>query len=256
MSETTMGIYMRALRALYNYAQDKFNLPREEYPFGKNKIVIHTSESSHRAMPDEDFNKFINYKPANKNEEFAHDMFFISFGLAGMNTADILNLKNKNIKSNHELEYVREKTKDRTTKRTAIKMVIPTKVMSLINKYAVLHSEEPEEYIFPFYTNTMTEKQKLRKRKDINRRIDWSLKDICANLDILPITTYWARHTIATKLYNTGESPAVISKLLGHSSIKTTDTYLGQLGLDKKEEVATNVSNLLADYQHNKMHRM
>jgi len=247
MSETTMGIYMRALRALYNYAQDKFNLPREEYPFGKNKIVIHTSESSHRAMPDEDFNKFINYKPANKNEEFAHDMFFISFGLAGMNTADILNLKNKNIKSNHELEYVREKTKDRTTKRTAIKMVIPTKVMSLINKYAVLHSEEPEEYIFPFYTNTMTEKQKLRKRKDINRRIDWSLKDICANLDILPITTYWARHTIATKLYNAGESPAVISKLLGHSSIKTTDTYLGQLGLDKKEEVATNVSSLLAD---------
>ena len=247
MSETTMGIYMRALRALYNYAQDKFNLPREEYPFGENKIVIHTSESSHRATPDEDFNKFINYKPANKNEEFAHDMFFISFGLAGMNTADILNLKNKNIKSNHELEYVREKTKDRTTKRTAIKMVIPTKVMSLINKYAVLHSEEPEEYIFPFYTNTMTEKQKLRKRKDINRRIDWSLKDICANLDILPITTYWARHTIATKLYNAGESPAVISKLLGHSSIKTTDTYLGQLGLDKKEEVATNVSSLLAD---------
>jgi site-specific recombinase XerD len=93
----------------------------------------------------------------------------------------------------------------------------------------------------------MTEKQKLRKRKDINRRIDWSLKDICANLDILPITTYWARHTIATKLYNAGESPAVISKLLGHSSIKTTDTYLGQLGLDKKEEVATNVSSLLAD---------
>ena len=247
MSETTMGIYMRALRALYNYALVKFNLPRENYPFGKNKIVIHTSESSHRAMPDEDFNKFINYKPTNKNEEFAHDMFFISFGLAGMNSADILNLKNKDIKNNNELEYVREKTKDRTTKRIFIKMIIPPKVMSLIKKYAALNPEEPEEYIFPFYNNVMSEKQKLRKRKDVNKAIDRSLRDICNNLSIQPITTYWARHTIATKLYNAGESPAVISKLLGHASIKTTDIYLGQLGLDKKEEVASNVSNLLVD---------
>lgn len=247
LSEATMGIYMRALRAIYNYAQDKFNLPREKYPFGKNKIVIHTSESSHRAMSDEDFTKFISYKPTNKNEEFAHDMFFISFGLAGMNTADIINIKNKEIKNNNELEYVREKTKDRTTKRTVIRMTIPTKVISLIKKYAALHPERPEEYIFPFYNNTMTEKQKLRKRKDVNRAIDRSLKDICNNLSIHPITTYWARHTIATKLYNAGESPAVISKLLGHSSIKTTDTYLGQLGLDKKEEVETNVSSFMEE---------
>lgn len=247
MSETTMGIYMRALRALYNYAQDKFNLPRENYPFGKNKIVIHTSESSHRAMPDEDFNKLKNYKPDNKNEEFAHDMFFISLGLAGMNTADILSLKNKNIKSNNELEYIREKTKDRTTKRTMINMAIPPEVMTLIRKYAALNPEEPDEYIFPFYNNIMTEKQRLRKRKDVNKAIDKSLKIICTNLCIHPITTYWARHTIATKLYNVGVSPAVISKMLGHTSIKTTDIYLGQLGLDKKKEVATNISSILAD---------
>ena len=247
MSETTMGIYMRALRALYNYAQDKFNLPRKDYPFGKNKIVIHTSDSSHRAMSDEDFKKFFNYKPANKNEEFAHDIFFISFGLAGMNTADILNLKNKNIKNNNELEYVREKTKDRTTKRTVISMTIPPEVMVLIRKYAALNPEKPDEYIFPFYNNIMTEKQRLRKRKDVNRAIDRSLKSICINLCILPITTYWARHTIATMLYNIGVSPAVISKMLGHASIKTTDIYLGQLGLDKKKEVATNISSILAD---------
>jgi integrase len=176
-------------------------------------------------------------------------MFFISLGLAGMNTADILNIKNKNIKSNNELEYIREKTKDRTTKRIVINMKIPPEVITLINKYAALNPEEPEEYILPFYNNTMTEKQRLRKRKDINRKIDRSLKDICYNLGIPPVTTYWARHTFATKLYNAGDSPAVISKLLGHSSIKTTDIYLGRLGLDKKEEVATHVSSILAGLQ-------
>ena len=247
LSETTMSIYMRALRAIYNYAQEKFNLPKENYPFGKNKVVIHSSESSHRAMPDEEFNKFINYKPTNKKEEFAYDVFFISFGLAGMNLADIFNLKNKNIKNNNELEYIREKTKDRTTKRVVVNMVIDSKVMSRIKKYAALNPAEPEEYIFPFYNSTMTEKQMLRKRKSLNEDIDKSLKDICNNLDISPITLYWARHTIATKLYNRGSSPAVISKLLGHSSIKTTDTYLGQLSLKTQKEVADNVSSFLED---------
>ena len=95
----------------------------------------------------------------------------------------------------------------------------------------------------------MTEKQRLRKRKDVNRAIDRSLKDICNNIGIAPVTTYWARHTIATKLYNAGQSLTVISKLLGHSSVKTTDSYLGQLGLQKKEEVASCVSGFLAGLQ-------
>jgi len=37
-AEATMGIYMRALRAIYNYAQTRFNLPRERYPFGNNSV--------------------------------------------------------------------------------------------------------------------------------------------------------------------------------------------------------------------------
>lgn len=131
-------------------------------------------------------------------------------------------------------------------------MRIPIKIMSLIKKYAALNPDKPEEYIFPFYSNTMSEKQKLRKRKSINRAIDWSLKDICNNLNIQPITTYWARHTIATKLYNDGKSPAVISRLLGHSSIKTTDTYLGQLNLKTQNDVATSVSSFLEDLSTDK----
>ena len=93
----------------------------------------------------------------------------------------------------------------------------------------------------------MSEKQRLRKRKDVNKRINKYLKEICNKLGIEPVTTYWARHTIATKLYNTGQTSSVISKLLGHSSTKTTDNYLGQLGLTKKKEVETNISSFLAD---------
>ena len=247
LAEATMGIYMRALRAIYNYAQTRFNLPRERYPFGNNKIIIHSSESSHRAMSDDDFARFISYKPTNKNEEFAQDMFIISYGLVGMNTADILNIKNKNIKDGSKLEFIREKTRDRTTKQTVIKMIIEPKILKLITKHAVIAPESPDDYIFPFYNKEMTEKQKLRKRKDVTRAIDRSLKTICSNIGIPQITTYWARHTIATNLYNAGRSAEVISKLLGHADIKTTNTYLGQLGLKKQEEVANDISSFLAD---------
>lgn len=249
LSETTMDIYMRALRAIYNYAQTKFNLPREHYPFGSNKIVIHSSESSHRAMSDDDFTSFISYKPNNKNEEFAHDMFLISYGLVGMNYADIFNLKNKNIKYGSTLEFIREKTKDRTTKRIVINMIIEPKILALISKYAAIVPEAPDDYIFPFYNKEMTEKQKLRKRKGVTKAIDKSLKTICSNIGIPQITTYWARHTIATNLYNAGRSAEVISKLLGHADIKTTNTYLGQLGLRKQEEVASDISSFLEDLE-------
>lgn len=251
LSETTMDIYMRALRAIYNYAQTKFNLPRESYPFGCNKIVIHSSESSHRAMPDDVFKKFISYKPNNKNEEFAHDMFLISYGLVGMNNADIFNIKNKNIKYGSTLEFIREKTRGRTTKQIVVKMIIEPKILALITKYAAIVPEAPDDYIFPFYNKGMTEKQKLRKRKDVTRAIDRSLKTICSNIGIPQITTYWARHTIATNLYNAGRSAEVISKLLGHADIKTTNTYLGQLGLKNQEEVANDISSFLADLKIN-----
>lgn len=249
LSDTTMDIYMRALRAIYNYAQTKFNLPREHYPFGSNKIEIHSSESSHRAMSDDDFTKFLSYKPNNKNEEFAHDMFLISYGLVGMNNADIFNIQNKNIKDDSKLEFIREKTRGRTTKRIVINMKIEPKILALITKYAAILPEAPDDYIFPYYNKGMTEKQKLRKRKDVTKEIDKSLKTICANIGIPPITLYWARHTIATNLYNAGRSAEVISKLLGHADIRTTNIYLGKLNLKKQEEVANDISSFLEDLE-------
>ena len=79
------------------------------------------------------------------------------------------------------------------------------------------------------------------------KRINKYLGEICTNIGIEPITTYWARHTVATKLFNAGITAEVISKLLGHSSLKTTDLYLGQLGLQKKREVEVNISNFMKE---------
>lgn len=249
MADATIGIYMRSLRALYKYAEKVFDLPHKRNPFGEGKIVIPNSSASHRAMNDEDFQKLLRYKPCNKNEEFALDMFLISFGLGGMNLVDILQLKNKNIISNQELEFVREKTKNRTKKEIVTQLYIPPKILALMGKYASFNPNSQNSFIFPFLNITMTDKQRLRKRKDINKMINSGLKDICKNAGITNITTYWARHTVATRLYNDGQTATVISKVLGHASTNTTDTYLAQLGLGKKKEIETSISNFIEDLE-------
>lgn len=194
MSDTTIGIYMRSLRALYKYAEKIFELSPKRNPFGEGKITIPNSPACHRAMNDEEFKKLLCYTPRNKDEEFALDMFLISFGLAGMNLVDILKLKNKNIINKQELEFIREKTRNRTKTEVVIQLNIPPKIFSLMEKYASFNSNSPDSYIFPFLNEIMTEKQMLRKRKSINKSINSGLKSICENTGITNITTYWARH--------------------------------------------------------------
>ena len=244
MSETTMCIYMRSLRALYNYAQKRLALNPMRYPFGKDKIEIISNTNRKRALKDDEFQKLIKYHPVGTNEEFAFNMFLISFSLIGMNMADIITLKNKNIVDG-EITYYRSKTVKRVLAPQAITVDIPLPIIELINKYGKIDPSLPDEYVFPFINNNMSEKQILRKRKDIDKRVNKYLKQICEKIGIVPITTYYARHTIATKLYNDNVSINDISRQLGHSNIQTTTNYLGSLGLYNRKRINESVCNYL-----------
>lgn len=155
-------------------------------------------------------------------------MFLISFGLAGMNIADILSITNNEINGN-TLTYYRKKTVKRQSMATPVIIKIGKPTMELINKHGLINPLAPDDYVFPFFTKAMTDKQELRKRKDVTKTINKSLKTICENINIEKITTYTARHTIATMLMNSGVKVEAISKSLGHSNIKVTQNYLSQL---------------------------
>ena len=55
------------------------------------------------------------------------------------------------------------------------------------------------------------------------------MKVIGEKLNIGKITTYVARHTYATVLRNEGVPVSIISPMLGHTSITTTEIYLADL---------------------------
>lgn len=243
-SDTTINIYLRSLRAIYNYAQTKLDLDPKNNPFGKNKIKIQSNTNVKKAIDENTFQKFLSYKPTNKKEEFAHDMFLLSFGLIGMNIADILSIRNRDIDKN-TLRYYRKKTRNRTEKLEPIRIEIESPTMKLIKKYGFVNPSNPNDYIFPFLNTNMSSKQELRKRKDITKHINKSLDEICQKLKIEKFTTYAARHTIATMLMNAGTPVEVISKSLGHKNVKITNDYLSELSNENAKKVGKKVSSFL-----------
>lgn len=243
-SEATINIYLRSLRAIYNYAEAKLNIDHKNNPFGRNKILIASNNNVKKAINEKDFQKILSYKPHNSKEEFAHDMFLISFGLAGMNIADILSITSSEIKGNI-LTFYRKKTQRSQRTATPIILKIGKPTMKLIKKHGVIDPDGKDEYVFPFFKHSMTEKEELRKRKDVTKIINKALKTICEDLKIEKITTYSARHTIATMLMNSGTPVEAISMSLGHSNIKVTQNYLSQLSNSVLDDISEKTSSFM-----------
>jgi site-specific recombinase XerD len=73
--------------------------------------------------------------------------------------------------------------------------------------------------------------------------INYWMKEILMNLGIdKKATTYVARHTFSTVLKRSGASTEAIQEALGHTNIKTTETYLDSFDRDTIRELAGRLS--------------
>jgi len=70
------------------------------------------------------------------------------------------------------------------------------------------------------------------------------LKRIAKKIGITEnISTYYARHSFATVLRNSGEPVAFISEQLGHSNVQTTENYLSSFDRKKRREAAKKLTD-------------
>lgn len=143
---------------------------------------------------------------------------------------DILQLKNKNIDGD-TISFIREKTKRSTSK--TIRVSLKEHARKIISKYCKDNSN-PNDYIFStindniIINDKMTATEKNRIKQNFTRRVNSHLTKINKILKLpIKLTTYTARHSFATILKNNNVPIAFISDSLGHSSIKTTQNYLG-----------------------------
>lgn len=239
-SIATLGINMRNIRAMMNIAKRTELIKEKQYPFGIGKYEIQTAEGKKKALSSPNMKKLKELILDDMELARFRDLFLFVFYCNGINVADLILLKYKDIE-NDELCFIREKTR-RTTKRLVpIRVSITSEMRTIIKRWG--NPIAPDNYIFKTIEHTDDEEQHYLRKKWFLKRFNQKMKIIGAAVGIFDITTYTARHSFATILKRKGVSIAYISESLGHTSLNTTQAYLDSFETEERRKNA----NLLTD---------
>jgi integrase/recombinase XerD len=239
---TSVGIYLRPLRALFNQAIEAGEVTRDLYPFSKSRYQIPAGSNVKKALTREDLKKLYEYNTEDPYIIKARAFWFFSYLCNGINVRDICELRYKNIKKD-TIEFIRTKTK-RTTKANQAPIVAAlTPLAQEVIKIYGNRKNSPETYVFPIFKHHMTPEQQLRATLNFTKYINQHIKRLAKLAGVTEdISTYYARHTFSTLSVRSGKSLDFIQKTLGHSNIKTTQLYVGSL---ESDEIKDNASNLM-----------
>ena len=235
--ETTISLMFRTLRSAYNKAIKAKCARKSDYPFDEYKINKFNTTTTKRAIAKTEVLKFntdtIPTIGKRQYMELSKDIFMFSYLCGGINFTDIANLTRSNIVQGR-LHYIRQKT------GKVIKIGIPQEAMQIIEKY----SKESKSYLFPIL-NSQIHKTALQKQNRIHKilgKVNKNLKLLAAQVGVeTNITTYVARHSFASVLKKSGVNISLISEVLGHSDITTTQIYLDSFDDEQIDEAMKNL---------------
>jgi integrase/recombinase XerD len=244
-SITTVGIYLRCLRTLFNRAITEGLLGQEHYPFQKHKYIIPAARNIKKALSLDEVKKIFEYPviPGTATA-FAKDIWIFSYLSSGMNIKDIAMLKVKNIDGEY-LRFVRSKTARSTrSSQTTISVYLTPRAQEIIKNWKIGEPDK-EDFLFPILKSGLTPEQQFRTIQQAIKQINKYIKRIAEEVKInKEVTTYFARHSYATILKKSGASIEYISESLGHQNLSTTRSYLDSFEDDTKKKM----SSFLVDF--------
>ncbi|TAH14490.1 MAG: hypothetical protein EAZ14_03885 [Runella slithyformis] len=244
-SLTTVGIYLRHLRAVVNDAIEAGIMPRDAYPFGRNRYTIPAGTNTKKALSKEDIQKLMQYECLPHSlEQRSRDLWVFSYLTNGMNLADVCRLRWQDLdRQADRLTFVRQKTaRSKKGNQTKIVAKVFAESWAIIERWGNT-DQRPTAYLFPFLeSGTTAEREKVVVHQIIKMTNRW-VKRIAEAVGIEgDVTTYAARHSFATILLQSEAPLAFISKSLGHTNLKTTENYLGSFS---DEKIKSYLDNLL-----------
>lgn len=240
VSYTTVAMYMRGIRAMMNEARRAGTLKEAQYPFGIGKYEIRSTKGKKKALSLEEISLIANYTDGNSRTEFYRDIWLFLYMSNGMNMADLVRLKYKNIVDG-EICFYRQKTIRTSNTMRQIYVSIMPEMEKIISKWG--NERSPDNLIFPLVAETDDPIEYKKRIKNATRCVNNRLRLIGRAVGIEKITTYTARHSYATILERSGVTLSYISESLGHSSIKTTENYLASFKQDERRKNAALLTN-------------
>lgn len=234
-SDTSIAIYMRGLRAVFNYAIDKQFIAQEKYPFGRNKFKLTSKKSTNIALTEEEFELFSNSNPQYYKEKLGYHFFFLSYILDGLNLADIIRIKNRDI-TNNSLSVSRWKVRNASFDEEYHEKQLLPLALEIFKIYGEINPNEPNKYVMRFLWDVDDKDVATqdKKKKNLNKNINKGIKSLCEKIGIEPFSLYSARHTYATDFVNSNLPIAILSQNLLHKNITTTQCYVDNISTSNK----------------------
>ncbi len=247
-SITTVGIYIRTLRAIYNHCIAKGVIKKDtDYPFGRGKYIIPTGKNIKKALQIDEIKKIYEFPlESGSYAERARDMWIFSFFCNGINFKDLAFLKYKNIDGDM-IRFVREKTK-RTSQsdQKIISCHLSPKAKEILERWQTGDNSDKEAFVFPILEKSDSLERIEAKVAQFIKNTNNNMKVICGQLGIEQnVTTYSSRHSAATIMKNSGASIYSIQEAMGHSTPIVTQKYLAGLSDESKKDLAKVLTDFL-----------
>ena len=254
LNQHTISNYLKKFRKIVNEAISEGMIPAGKNPFGREtgKFKIKADKGSKKEKLEyAEVEKIIALNlPEGTMDWHTRNAFLFSFYCAGIRAGDVLQLRWKNVE-NGSLEY----TMGKNGKVRNFRLVAEAEAI-----LALYRSEEVKEsdYIFPLldsntiwaresYKGASTMSEDLQKKlfnqiASKNMMMNRSLKRIAGLANIKKnLSFHISRHTFAHLAMREGIESAKIQGLLAHSSLKTTETYMGNFSNQEQSEALARV---------------
>jgi integrase/recombinase XerD len=240
---TTVGIYLRCVRALYKSAVNDGIVRPELYPFGslKNKkYCIPAPHNIKKSIPLPEIKKIFDYKPTTEAESMYRDLWVFSYLCNGANMKDVCKLKFSNI-DGATISFYRQKTANTNREPKTITAAYNGYLKAIVERWG--NTPEPDNFIFPFLNHSDNERQIKERVAEVVKQVNKYIDRIAKATGIpCKVTTYTARHSFATTLRNAGVNVSFISDSLGHANIATTENYLGRIEDGTRTEISEHLT--------------
>lgn len=160
-----------------------------------------------------------------------------------MSFVDVANLTTRNIvmlETGAHIVYKRQKTQNAKDAKP-IRILITQPIRELLEWFRA-NTPLTGDHLLPVITKEYTGEELYNHVRTRYKRINMNLKKLGKVLGIrLTLTTYVSRHTMAMVLQGNNQSREVISQVLGHRNLATTNVYLDSF----KTDVLDHAANLL-----------
>lgn len=251
ISNTTIGIYSRALKASINDAISKGLLREGQNPFQKNAIKIPRGVSRKYHFIDIDvISKINSFDSKNMDWNKSKDMFIFSYLAGGANLADIASLRWDEYYYNSgesEFKFIRKKTEDKVSD-SEILIPISKDIRVILQRWASI--PQLGELVFPFLLNGATSDKDIQRRiEQENQNIRKRLHKICRDLELpQKLSPTWARHSYKTNAEHLGIPSKYIEMAMGHTLGGVEKNYMGLFPKEDRMEY----TNMLLKHNRSK----